>query len=136
MTITAAGTAESVGRLRRIEVVVNGEVTETLTPTNEPLPHGGFRSPWRSTVTLRESSWVAVRCWEESGGERLRYAHTAPVHVEIDGPVRPRRREVAHFIERMEQEIARNTGVLADAEVAEYRRALEIYRELARRARD
>jgi hypothetical protein len=36
----------------------------------------------------------------------------------------------------MEQEIARNTGVLADAEVAEYRRALEIYRELARRARD
>ena len=58
------------------------------------------------------------------------------MHVEIDGPVRPRRREVAHFIERMEQEIARNTGVLADAEVAEYRRALEIYRELARRARD
>ncbi|MFM7161805.1 MAG: CehA/McbA family metallohydrolase [Planctomycetaceae bacterium] len=136
LTLTASGTAESVGRLRQIEVVVNGEVTQALTPANEPLPHGGFRSTWQAEVTLRESSWVAVRCWEESGGERLRYAHTAPVHVEIDGPVRPRRREVAHFIERMEQEIARNTGVLADAEVAEYRRALEIYRDIARRARD
>lgn len=134
--LTATGTAESVGRLREIEVVVNGEVTQRLTPANAPLPHGGFRSEWRAEVSLQESAWVAIRCWEETGGGRLRYAHTAPVHVELDGPVRPRRREVAHFIARMEQEIARNTGVLADAEVAEYRRALEIYRKIAQRARD
>ena len=39
-----------------------------------------------------------------------------------------------YFIQRMEQEIARHTGVLADGEVAEYRRALDIYREIAQRA--
>lgn len=65
---------------------------------------------------------------------RVRYAHTAPVYFEIDGPIKPRQREVNYFIERMKAEIARNTGVLADDEVAEYRKALEIYQEIAKRA--
>src|SRR5204863_9906335 len=97
------------------------------------------------------SSWMAVRCFESrdetlsvarqgdrAGKEqshRFLYAHTAPVHFEIDGPVRPRQREVNYFIERMNQEIARNRGVLAADEVAEYEKALAIYREIATRAR-
>ncbi|MFN7805684.1 MAG: hypothetical protein ACK5TO_16815, partial [Planctomycetaceae bacterium] len=82
------------------------------------------------------SAWVAVRCFDKGDEGRERFAHTAPIHVEIDGPVRPRRREVQHFIERMEHEIQRNQGVLEPAELAEYEHALEIYRELATRTRD
>jgi hypothetical protein len=55
------------------------------------------------------------------------------VHFEIDGPVRPREREVNYFIRRMEQEISRNRGILAPEEVAEYEKALAIYREIGRR---
>jgi hypothetical protein len=42
---------------------------------------------------------------------------------------------VNYFIQRMEQEIARNRGVLAAEEVAEYEKALSIYRDIAIRAR-
>ena len=70
------------------------------------------------------------------GRGRIRYAHSAPVHFEIDGPVRPKKRETRYFIDRIEKEIARNTGVLADDEVAEYRQALEIYREIDKRAEE
>jgi hypothetical protein len=102
-------------------------------------------------IPIEHSAWMAVRCFETLDGEgerashvpvkldhgqpRFRYAHTAPAHFEIDGPVRPRRRETAYFIQRIEKEIVRNRGVLAADELAEYERALSRYRELARDAR-
>ncbi|MBI3866269.1 MAG: CehA/McbA family metallohydrolase [Planctomycetia bacterium] len=134
------GTAESLRPLIRIEVIVNGEVARVITPQNRAPAN--LKSPALSTkideqVPLEHSSWIALRCFEERDGGRNHsfYAHTAPVHFEIDGPVRPREREVNYFIRRMEQEIARNRGVLADAEVAEYEKALAIYQEIAKRAR-
>jgi hypothetical protein len=86
-------------------------------------------------LPLAHSAWAIVRCFEKQPDGRLRFAHSAPVHFEIDGPVRPKPREAAYFIGRMEQEIARNRGVLAAEELAEYEQALEIYRKLADRAR-
>ena len=123
-----------------------------------------FLSAFTIDVPIEHSAWIAVRCFEHrsfvtitpeiyvsmnlekdetfSNGWRplphpdsyFRYAHTAPVHFEIDGPVKPRKREVNYFIQRMHEEITRNTGVLADNEVAEYRKALEIYQKVAERA--
>mgnify|MGYP007073179016 FL=1 len=145
-----AGTAEGRNPLTRIEVVVNGEVVRRVAPENTRSESGGARSFATSIaeqIPLEHSAWIAVRCFEQVSApngaseedglssERERYAHTAPVHFEIDGPVRPRAREVNYFIERMEQEIARNRGVLARDEVGEYERALAIYREIAQRAR-
>ena len=40
------------------------------------------------------------------------------------------------MLERMEQEIARNQGVLPPNDIAEYERALAIYQEIAKRAQD
>ena len=122
----------------------------------------GSESRCSVEIPIEQSSWIAVRCFEHrihesvtpenqvandlltdesfSGGvkpaapTRVRYAHTAPVYFEVDGPIKPRKREVNYFIDRMEQEIARHTGVLADDEVAEYRKALGIYQEIAKRA--
>ena len=63
-------------------------------------------------------------------------AHTAPAHYEIDGPVRPKRREVAYFIERITHELTRDRGLLATEDLAEYEQALAIYKKLEATARD
>lgn len=144
------------------ELIVNGEVVTSLESGsrtgsgNEGLPLPDTTKFPKEIHTLgfsrqlTRSSWVAVRLFEYRDvesvtkdnrerseplkTERFRYAHTAPVYIEIDGPIQPRNREVNYFIHRMEQEIARHTGVLADDEVAEYRKALEVYQEIAKRA--
>jgi hypothetical protein len=135
-TVRVRGTAENLRPLDRVEIIVNGDVVRTVVPANQPGPDGSFVSPYDETVTLAHSAWVAVRCFDKAKDGRERFAHTAPIHVEIDGPVRPRRREVQHFIERMEHEIQRNQGVLEPAELAEYEHALEFYRQLRTRTRD
>lgn len=151
--VRITGVAEGLRPLTKIEIIVNGEVTRTVAPQNTMAADRDVSG--RSTIIdemipIEHSSWIAVRCFESRDGtglteptnrranpkgERFLYAHTAPVHYEIDGPVRPREREVKYFIARMEQEIARNRGVLAADEVAEYERALAIYREIAGRAK-
>lgn len=140
-----------------LQVVANGEIiggSETIATRSggQSLKGPIIGNEFIATNHLARSSWVCVRFLEyrdvesvTSGNRertepiktsRFRYAHTAPVYIEIDGPIKPRKREVNYFIQRMEQEIARNTGVLADDEVAEYRKALEIYQEIAKRAID
>jgi hypothetical protein len=152
-TVRIVGTADSSAPLTRIEIIANGEVVRVVEPQNRPATDAkrpGLATAIDETIAVEHSSWIAVRCFESRelkkgtdseaaptrprANGRLLYAHTAPVHFEIDGPVRPREREVKYFIQRMEQEIARNRGVLAPEEVAEYEKALAIYREIAHRA--
>ncbi len=64
----------------------------------------------------------------------MRFAHTAPFHIEVAGkPLRPRKAEVEFLISRMEGELARNAEVLPAAALEEYREALRIYQGIARR---
>lgn len=130
------GSAESRLPLDRIEIVVNGDIARTIRPANTPTTTGGFTSPMDETLPLEKSSWAIVRCFEKQPDGRLRFAHSAPAHFEIDGPVQPKRREVEYFVQRMEQEIARNRGVLGAEELAEYEQALEVYRALIEHVRD
>lgn len=134
--VVITGTAESRVPLDRIEILVNGDVVRTVKPANKPTSTSGFSSLLAETLSLNHSSWVAVRCFDQPPGKRFRYAHSAPAHFEIDGPVRPKRREVTYFIERITQEISRNRGVLAPEELAEYEQALAIYKKLEATARD
>ena len=74
---------------------------------------------------------LRLRCFETLPSGRMRFAHTAPVHIDVAGrPLRPRRREVEYFVRRMEEELASNRDVLAAAELAEYEQALGIYRRM------
>ena len=130
------GSVESRLPLDRVEIVVNGDVVRTLRPTPGETKTGGYTTPIDETLPLKSSSWAIVRCFEKQPDGRLRFAHSAPVHCEIDGRVRPKKREVAYFIDRMEKEIARNRGVLAAEELAEYEQALAIYQKLAATARN
>lgn len=122
--------------LKTIEIVVNGRVVETLAPENVPMRPAGFRSAVEVPVLLTESGWVALRCFEDHDEGKARFAHTGPVHVEIAGePVRPRREEVAYLTAAIEAQIARSTDVLSQEDMAEYHRALAVYRKIGERAK-
>jgi hypothetical protein len=135
-TFQITGAATSVVPLDRIEIVVSGQILQTLAPANRPTPQGGYESPLAANVTLDTSGWIALRTFEKRPDGRVRFAHTSPVHVDIpDRPLRPRREEVAYFIERIEQEIERNRSVLPENALAEYGQALRAYQQIMKTAR-
>jgi hypothetical protein len=103
---------------------------------NRMTDAGGYESVLDVRLKVDGSSWLAVRCYEERPDGRLRFAHTAPWHVEVDGkPLRPRRAEVDYLVKRVEEQLKRSAGVLPEAALAEYRVGLRTYQELLRAAR-
>lgn len=129
------GEALSPVPLDRIEVVVNGEVARTIKPANTAQPQGGFVSPIDEKLTVAGSSWLVVRCYEARSRNRVRFAHTAPFHVEVPGrPLRPRAAEIDYLIRRVEEQIARSKDVLPPAALAEYQDALRAYQDVKRAA--
>ena len=130
------GTAASARPLKPIEVVVNGRVVRQAPALNRKTERGGYESPIDVAIEVDGSSWIAVRVFEDRPDGRVRFAHSSPVHVEIEGkPLRPRRAEVDYFIRRMKEELQRCEGVLETEGLEEYRRALTVYEEIAKRAR-
>lgn len=122
--------------ISKIEVIVNGEISETIKPQNQKTETGALNSPIDLKLNLESSAWVALRCFSEYEKGRVRFAHTAPVYFDVPGqPVRPKRPAVQYLIRRMEEEIARNQGVTNETCVNEYRKALEAYRSLLPTAR-
>jgi hypothetical protein len=122
--------------LQRIEVVVNGEVVRTVKPANHKGPRQANESPIDERLTIDGSSWIAVRCFESRADKRIRFAHSAPFHVDVRGePLRPRRAEIEFLVRRVEEQLARSANVLPAAALDEYRQALRVYREIARNAR-
>lgn len=132
-----SGAALSEQPLERLEIVINGDRVVPVRPQNTKNEQGGYRSPFVETsVEITESSWLVVRCYESRPGGRVRFAHTAPWYVEVAGkPVRPRKVEIEFLCERVEQQIRRNTDVLPAEALAEYREALQAYRNLLKDAR-
>ena len=120
-----------------IEILHNGgDVVEPLTPTSKKNGDGAFEADFGKAVPIKGTSWLAVRCWEERPGGRMRFAHTAPVWVDNpDAPLRPRKREVEWLIQRTRDEIARSEALLPPEAQAEYREALAAWEALARDAR-
>jgi hypothetical protein len=134
-TYRFTGVAMSVDPLGSIEMVVNGEVVRFITTANQKSGHV-YRCVIDEELTVNESSWVAVRCFEDRPDKRIRFAHTAPFYIEVpDKPLRPRRAEIEFLISRIEGELARNADVLPAAALDEYREALGIYKDIARHAR-
>jgi len=129
------GTASYWKPISRIEVIVNGDVVETVKPANQKEVNA-FISPLDLKLKLNGSAWVVVRCFAEAETGRTRFAHTAPVYFDVSGvPVRPKRAAVQYLIRRMEEEVARNQGIMNEACVNEYREALKIYQRLLPTAR-
>ena len=129
------GSVFSSSPLDRIEVVVNGRIRRTLTPSNHLTPQGSYENLINASVNLEGSGWIAVRCFENQPNGRMRFAHSSPVHVHVPGkPIRPRRKEAEYLVGRIQEEINRNKKILSPAAIEEYRDALNIYKELAKKA--
>jgi hypothetical protein len=123
------GSAESAAGVSRIEILVNGEVVRKVEPVSIGTPRKGFENPIDETVPLDGTSWVAVRCFEDRPDGRVRFAHSAPFHVDVPGkPLRPRRAEVEYLVRRVEDQLARSKDVLPEPALEEYREALRFYR--------
>lgn len=127
--------AVSARPLSRLEIVSAGEVLRSIKPANEPLEGGGFENAVSEVVSLDKSTWLAVRCYEPQADGRLRFAHSAPTHIDIEGkPLHPRPEEIQYLIRRVEAELARHAGTLPEAALDEYRTALAKYQAIAKAA--
>ena len=133
--IRVTGVVESMSKLDRVELIVNGAVVREATLKWKPHLYGFSEAVVDEIIQLNGSGWLAVRCFEARPDKRVRFAHTAPVFVDVPGmPLAPRKVEVEYFIERIERELARHKDVLNADALDEYREALAIYRELLSRA--
>ena len=100
----------------RAKSVINAEVSSGFSP--------------------KETSWLAWRCFEKRPADRFRFAHSAPWHFEVPGkPLHPRKVEIDWLVSRVKEEIARSRGIAPESLIDDYRRALEIYEQLAKTAR-
>jgi len=96
---------------------------------------GAWEGSFDDQHDLTRSSFVAVRAFQFNDSGRVRFAHTAPWHVQIgDERIRPFKWEVDFFIAQMEKQIARNHEVLGSAALGEFKEALRIYRKIQERA--
>ncbi len=123
------GVIESEFELDRVDLILDGRIFNSWTPQGVRNNAGHFVTPIESPVMHEESCWFAIRCFEKLPTGRVRFAHSAPTFVEYqESAIRPRRDQVRYLIQRCEEELARNKDVLSEAELAEYREALEFYR--------
>jgi tRNA-binding EMAP/Myf-like protein len=124
------------GSISGIELIVNGVPRLPLYVVNEQIGPAKIQGEPSfgmgvAEVELESSGWVAVRCFQKQPDGRIRFAHTAPWWVEIEGqPLRPRREQADWFVQRTEEEIARNTGVLSAAQLAEFHEALSAWKKI------
>jgi len=132
LPVRVQGTVESLSPIDRIEFIVNGNVVKSIKTPDSTSPAG---KPQRvlidETIVIEGSGWLAIRCFEARADRRIRFAHSAPVFVDVPRhPQHPFQDEVQHFVERIEREIARNRETLTPDAMEEYQEALSIYREL------
>lgn len=130
------GRAISAILLDRVEIVVNGDVVRTVKPTNRRTDLDSFESELDERISIDATSWIAVRCFENHPENRIRFAHSSPVHIDVPRkPIRPRKPEIDFLIHRVKEQLVRNESVLPDEALAEYREALAAYEAIATTAR-
>ena len=135
-TVAIEGSIISANRLRRIEIIQNGVVAKTLAIEPKQTSEGAWSYSIAASETVHGSGWLAVRCFEDLPDGKISFAHTNPVFVDVaNAPLTPRLRDAEFFIKRMDEEIARNTGILPDESLAEYRKAKAIYEAVLEKAK-
>ena len=108
------------------ELIVNGQAVTTFMGRSSPRPEGGHEMQVELSVPISQTSWLAVRAFENRDDGRFRFAHTAPWWVRLPGSeLKLRGEEQAYLISRVRSEFNRSKDVLDEASLAEYGRALD-----------
>lgn len=121
-----------------IEIIVNGRVARWWrVDSSIREPNGSFAASIDLEQPLSTSGWIVVRVFSKLPNGRSRFAHSSPIHVDIEGrPLRPSRVETQYLMKRVEDELKRHRGVLNAEAMAEFEEALAFYKELDRTADD
>ncbi len=131
-TFQLAGTIVSEQPIAFGELIHNGTPVRVLRPQNKRTAAGAYENTFTNEITLDDSGWLAVRCWEDRPGGRVRYAHTAPWHIEIAGkPLLAPAANRDFLVRRMRDELERSRALLPAEAVAEYEQALATYERVA-----
>ena len=136
---TVRGTVHSLAPLNRIEIIVNGRIAETIRdPEAKSREVGGsqaYETRFETPVPAAGNHWLVVRVFESHPAGRVRFAHTAPWHTELDGgkPLAPTRDEIGYLIGRCREEIQRSRGVVGSETLAEFEKALAAYEAIGKR---
>ncbi|MEZ6134214.1 MAG: CehA/McbA family metallohydrolase [Pirellulaceae bacterium] len=129
--VIITGVINSAQPLTSVEVIVNGRVQSSILPEQAQTEVGSYRATVDLSVDLDGSSWIALRCYERAPADKVVFAHTNPVFVDVaQAPLAPDRRALTYFIQRMDAEISRNAGVISAAALGEYQAARKIYQAL------
>jgi hypothetical protein len=121
---------------RRLELVQEGRVIAEASSDDPPPASGAFPLSHTCQIRVSSSTWLAVRCFEKLPGGRERFAHSAPIFMDVENrPLVPKKAEADYLVSRVQAEIERNSGLLSDEALAEFREALEKYQAIAKLAR-
>lgn len=122
---------------RRIEVLQEGKLITDSGSTvgaGKPLIDRPAKT-LTIRVDVRSSTWFVVRCYESLPDGRERFAHSAPIFIDVPGkPLRPKKAEVEYLISRVKSQIERSGSVLSRPAMDEYHEALAAYEELLKTA--
>lgn len=114
-----------------IEVLVNGRVAERIDPMPARWDGRAWQARSERTLTLEDSSWIAVRCVEPQPDGRKRFAHTGPWYRLTQGrPLTPRPEQARWLASQVAAEMERSRSVLTPAARAEFEHALRVYESL------
>src|SRR5262249_5016731 len=125
-------TVSSEQALERLELIVNGVVSQRFEPQNAKTSAGSYETKISTGFKLQTTSWLAWRWFEKRPGDRFRFAATWPWHFGVAGkPLLPRREEAQWLVARVKEEIARSQNIAPESLIDDYRRALTIYEKIA-----
>jgi len=118
-----------------IRLIVNGADFMGV-PPNHNERNGAYINGGETPLEVSETSWFVVQCLQEGKDGRVRWAHSAPIWIDVPGkPIRPRKQDVEFLMKQMETELARNKEVLTPEGLAEYQEALDFYKAKLKEAR-
>ena len=130
--VVVAGEVVSEKPVTFLELVVNGQPVLNVRSRPKATPSGARRMTFSTTLPIKTSGWIAVRCYEERPGGRLRFAQTGQWMVNVPGnPLLPSPEEKEYLVERVQTEIDRSKGVVSAEALGEYNAALAHYQNLA-----
>jgi hypothetical protein len=136
--------------ITRVEVIVNGQVQQAITPERIKTRQGAWKwsaqgklslasndRPGTSQDRKRASGWVAIRTWSDQPDGRKRFAHTGAWYFEVDQqPVRPPVQQLDYLLQLLDASLEKQQGILPPEAIAEFEQAREMYLQIRSAADD
>lgn len=121
----------SQNKISFVELVENGIPVRTIMGENRATGSGGFRTGLDFEYEVKSTGWLALRCYEDMEGGRIRFAHTGRWKFGNGIPesgLRPE--EKKYLVGRIQDEISRSSEFLDEPSLKEYADALGYYESL------